>query len=55
MGATGEARKVVADFIEFANNISGLDNEAEYYYWMTEAILRAADEINRIESQEEEQ
>ena len=49
MNKSLETRKVITDFVEFANNLVNLDSNAEYYYWMTEAILKAADTIRDIE------
>lgn len=54
MNKSLETRKVIADFLEFANNLGNLENETEYYYWMTEAILKAADSIRDIEAEEEQ-
>lgn len=55
MNKSLETRKVIADFLEFANNLGNLENETEYYYWMTEAIIHASESLKQIESQEEEQ
>lgn len=49
MNKSLETRKVITDFVEFANNLVNLDSNTEYYYWMTEAILKAADTIRDIE------
>ena len=54
MNKSLETRKVIADFLEFANNLGNLENETEYYYWMTEAIIKAADSIRDIEAEEEQ-
>ena len=54
MNKSLETRKVIADFVEFANNLGNLENETEYYYWMTEAILKAAESIRDIEEDEEQ-
>lgn len=54
MNKSLETRKVIADFLEFANNLGNLENETKYYYWMTEAILKAADSIRDIEAEEEQ-
>lgn len=44
-----EMRKVVDDFIDFANQVSNLESDTERYYWIEEAILKAADKIKEIE------
>lgn len=54
MNKSMETRKVITDFVEFANNLGNLENETEYYYWMTEAILKAAESIRDIEADEEQ-
>lgn len=51
MGKVNNARKIVDDFVEFGNSLAKLENPSEYYYWMTEAILRAAEAIKKEEEQ----
>ena len=41
MNKSLETRKVITDFVAFANNLVNLESDTEYYYWMTEAILKA--------------
>ena len=54
MNKSLETRKVITDFVAFANNLVNLESDTEYYYWMTEAILKAADTILYIEADEEQ-
>lgn len=49
MGKVYEARKVVDDFKEFIAQFDNREHDAIYYYWVTEAILKAAESIKEIE------
>jgi hypothetical protein len=44
-----QSRKVVNDFLEFTDKVRNLENETEVYYWLEEAITRAAVKLNEIE------